>query len=288
MLVYPNTLTLIPNPALATRKLVKSASPAVSRGNVSVTAERRHLSLIVYSVDSERVKALLPAPFQVEETIIDGRAKAWVSVESFFDQNAAGQPAFEQTNYLLHVLRDGMQCHWLLGASLGSLSAVGARNPWPMPWHLSAMEFRAAYDEAMGRYSEYSLQTQSQWANSAWQIRDTGWAIDPERLDQTCPSSLPASLFNRDSTTFFARRDGSIGSRRIVRFNFEFTRGELRQAKCDLLEQLGLLKQEELLQPAFTALQHKVSCQIFSPAVLQERRALKPGPLPFAYGLSTQ
>ncbi|MEP7342149.1 MAG: DUF2071 domain-containing protein [Acidobacteriota bacterium] len=267
MLTYPKTSTITSN-ATSVRNPARSVLPSVNRGSVSVLAERKHLSMIVYGVPGERVRALLPDSFRAEETIINGRAMAWVTVESFFDQSAAGQPAFEQTDYFLHVLRDGRPGRWLLGTSLGSLAAVGARNLWTTPWHLSAMEFRVAYDRSKGRYREHSLQTQSQWVNSAWRISDTGQAIDPETFDQ---ADLPASIFGRDSTAFFARRDGSIGARRIVRLGIEFTRGEVRQAECDLLERLRLLTREELMHPAFVTLQHNARCQLF-PATVPDRR----------------
>lgn len=269
MLALPNLSMITPNAAYALRNPAQGALPSVNRGNVSVVAERKHLSIIVYAMPSERVRALIPDSFQVEETIVNRRAMAWVSIESFFDQSAAGQPAFEQTNYFLHVLRDGQAGRWLLGTSLGSLAAVGARNLWATPWHLSAMEFRVAYDRSKGRYREYSLQTQSQWVNSAWRISDTGQAIDPETFDQT---NLPASVFGHDSTAYFARRDGSIGARRIVRFNFEFMRGEIKQAECDLLENLRLLTREELMRPALVALQHSARCQLFSTTVSGRRQ----------------
>ena len=284
MLAYPNVSTIPPNPSSILRKPVKAVLPSVNKGNVSVIAERKHLSMIVYAVPSERVQALLPDSFQAEQAVINGQTMAWVSVESFSDQSLAGQPAFEQTNYLLHVLHSGQPCQLLLGSSLGSLAAVGLRNLWPTPWHLGAMEFRVAYNKIKGQYREYTLQSQSQWVNASWQIRDTGQAIDPGTVGQT---GLPASLFRSDSTVFFTRRDGSVGSRRTVRFNFEYTRGELKQAQCDLLERLGLLNvmsREELMRPAFVGLQHSAKCQLFSPTVLNDRQPLAFGhKMPTAY-----
>lgn len=267
MLNYHQSSTAILNPAIFTRKSFDRVLPSVNRGNVSVSAELRHLSLIVYAVPSDRVKALIPSSFQVEETVSNGKAMAWISVESFLDKNSIGHSAFEQTNYRLHVMRDGQPCRWLLGSSLGSLSAVGIRNLWPMPWHLSAMEFQIAYDQASGRYNQYRLQTQSQWANSCWQISDTGQAIDQETMDKI---GLPASILARHANDVFARRDGSIGSQRSAQFSFEFTRAKLIEAKCDLLESLGLLTVEELMQPALVVLQQNASRQIFSPAVISE------------------
>jgi hypothetical protein len=137
-----------------------------------------------------------------------------------------------------------------------------------MPWHLGAMEIRAAYDKLQRRYHEYSLQTQSQWVNSTWRIGDTGCAIDPAAAADT---GVPATLFRHDVSTFFARRDGSVGARRIVRFNLQLTRGKLKQAQCDLLERLGLLTREELMCPALVALQHSAVWQLFPSTVLGEQ-----------------
>jgi hypothetical protein len=260
--------TTTPAAAPVLRNPRQAAAHSVNRGDVSVMAERKHLSLIVYAVPSERVQVLLPDSFQAEETMVGGRAMAWVSVESFFDQSAASHTAFEQTDYVLHARHNGRPGSWLLGSSLGSLSAVGVRNLWPMPWHLGAMEIRAAYDKLQRRYHEYSLQTQSQWVNSTWRIGDTGCAIDPAAAADT---GVPATLFRHDVSTFFARRDGSVGARRIVRFNLQLTRGKLKQAQCDLLERLGLLTREELMCPALVALQHSAVWQLFPSTVLGEQ-----------------
>ncbi|MDQ3010023.1 MAG: DUF2071 domain-containing protein [Acidobacteriota bacterium] len=262
MLAYTN----ISNLALARRKPVKGAPPAIDRGKVRVIAERRHFSLIIYAVPSERVRALVPASLEVEETIVEGSAMAWVSIESFLDQSAAGHTAFEQTNYRLHVLRDGQPCHWLLGASLGSLAAVGARNLWPMPWHLSAMEFRVAYDKSKGRYREYNLQAQSQWANANWRIEDTGEWISLGKI-----KALPASLQNPSVTCHFQRRDGVEGRQRMRLLNPAFTRGRVKSAQCDLLIRLGLLNRNQVERPWLVALQHNLSCQFDAPALTNTR-----------------
>jgi hypothetical protein len=263
MLDYPKSSIATLNQATGVKPAPQKVLPMVRRGNVSLAAERQHLSLIVYAVPAERVRALIPSSFEVEETIINGRAMGWISVESFYDLNGAGHASFEQTNYRLHVLRDGKPCLWLMGASLGSLSAVGARNLWPMPWHLSAMEFHVAYDQMEARYRTYSLQTQSQWANANWQIEDTGEWVGLETIQQ-----LPASLRHSTATNYFLRRDGIEGQQREKTVNPLFTRGQLKSAQCDLLERLGLLDGDEIKRPALVALQHNLSCQFGAPSAV--------------------
>ena len=234
-----------------------------------LATEFHHVSTIVYAIPGERVRAIVPAAFEVAEFPIDGRRLAWLSITSFLDQwpqPRGGRGAFEQTNYRLHVLLEGEPGHWLLGASLGSLSAVAARQLWPLPWHLSAMEFQVAYDPAQGRYRDYRLQVQSQWSNACWEIEDTGTRLD---ADPGCSSLGPPSPFDlRTCTDYFIRRDGELGAYRSWQAQTDGTRGKLKVGRCDLLHRLGLLTKDELSHPSLIVLQPRLACRIYSPAIL--------------------
>lgn len=256
-------LTITPPPRPGVQLLEQNLSPMVSRGHISLAAERHHISLLVYAIPRERISAVIPGSFEVEETVVNGRVAGWISVESFFDWNGMASASFEQTNYRAHVLRQGVPCHFLLGTSLGSLSGAGARNLWPMPWHLSAMEFRVAYDHKEGRYRTYRLQTQSQWANANWELEDSGELISSREI-----AALPASLQSSTVTNYFLRRDGHQGQQQMRAFDRSFTRGALKVAKCDLLERLGLLDGKEITHPQLVALQHNLSCQFGAPSAV--------------------
>lgn len=248
------------------------AAPSVKRGSVSVNAEIQNISHILYRVPSERVRNLVPRPLVIETTEHARGRDAWLSVVSFLDLGfqSEGHRSFEQTNYRLHVMRNGQPGHWLLGISLGSLSGVGARNLWAMPWHLSAMEFQVSYDKSMGRYTDYRLQTQSQWANSSWEIIDGGQSL---LFDQAPSRELPSSPAARSIDHYYHRRDGSIGLYQTRHGNQVFTAAKLRHAQSDLIERLGLLTRDELLRPELAGVQHQTTCQIFSPAILGEKFA---------------
>lgn len=209
--------------------------------------ELLHRSIISYALPSERVRDLLPMEFTLG-------ARTVLAIESFLD---SGRTQFEQTNYRLHLHLHGRPCTWLLGTSLGSLSGVTARHLYPLPWHLSAMEFQITLDAATNRYKKYRLSTQSQWANATWEIVDTGVPVRAE-------SPL-------EVTDYFVRRDGEIGSYQTLHQLSLATRGQLKTGRCDLLTALGLLSDAELQQPTSVVLQRAVACEI-KPAVASASR----------------
>lgn len=249
------------------KTFLQGRKPMAERGNVSAQAEWQHLSLLVYAVPSERVRKYVPQSFELEEFVENRQEKAWVSVVSFLDHGTQsdGSGAFEQSNYRLHVWRDGAPAHWLLGSSLGSLSAVGARNFWTLPWHLSAMEFHTAFDANENRYRQYRLHTQSNWGSAHWSLEDSGKHFS---LTQTSDVALPASLSGTTFRNFFARRGESVGLYRTQHQNLALTRAQVLDAKCESLEQMGILTRAELQNPVLAALQHSNSCQLFYPTVI--------------------
>lgn len=239
-----------------------ASRPEVQRWlNAGQAAEVHHVSRIVYAVPAERVRALVPAAFDLETRHSEGRDTAFISIESFLDYGE-GSPlqmfdrrgtrgGFEQTNYRVHARLNGEACGWLLGTSLGSLSAVAARHLWPAPWHLSAMEFQVAYDPLDGRYQQYRLRTQSQWANAFWEIHDTGTPAEVGLLTTARPGGTHAD--------YFVRRDGVRGVYRVKLQPAFSTRGEVKQARCDLFERLGLLTADEMRRPHHVTLSHRLT-----------------------------
>ncbi len=249
------------------RPSLPQGAPGASQAresSFSIDSELRHVSLIVYAASYERVRALVPMEFELEEGEADGRRVAWLSVVSFLDRDEE-RGSFEQTSYAAHVRRNGEPGTWILGISLGSLGAVATRNLWPLPWHLSAMEIDAAYSPVKGRYAEYGLRTQSEWANASWRIEDSGVPVRMEDL-----AVLPMSLRLPATTRYFTRRDGMPGGQRVQASPAEFTRGRLRAAKCDLLARLGVLTQEELQHPFLTAVCPSMRIESGAPFVLRE------------------
>jgi hypothetical protein len=204
------------------------------------TSELLHFSMIGYSIPVERVRGILPPELESEV----GKAP-FLTITSYIDSGirlAGGgcRDAFEQTNYQLHFRESS---NWLIGTSLGSLTAVAQRHYWSRPWHLSAMEFQVSYDGHS--YRDYRLQTQSQWANSYWVIEDSG------------EMGIRVPIESR-TVDYYQRRDGRLGVSRMAYYDLYGTAGKLRAARCDLLTRLGLLTERELMCPTLVALQPRV------------------------------
>jgi hypothetical protein len=247
--------------------------------SISVAAEAQHLSQLIYAIPPARVKALLPREllakeFAPVETLFKGRSFCWLSIISYSDQssgllNSARGEAFEQTFYRLLLARAGQPFQWLFHTTVGSLDAISARLMWALPWHLGAMEFQLGYDVMNHRYQTYRLQSQSEFVNAYWEIADTG-----ETLSHAAKQIQPSLLLQPTIEECFVRRAGGIGLRQI-RFRLpDANRGQLRQARCDLLARLGLLTQAELLQPAFALLGRAARFELAAPIVLTATGAL--------------
>lgn len=251
------------------------SNPRSAKANAaSIVSEAHHLSQILYAIPCARVKAIFPIElsakgFELAETNFAGRSRCWLSVTSYLDQprNLLGRArteAVEQTFYRLHLTRAEQHFQWLLATSVGSLATVSARYLWALPWHLSAMEFQLAYDAARQSYQTYRLQTQSESVNAVWEIADVGEPVS--HFGKQLPPSLLLQPAIHDC---FVRRAGGIGLRQTRFQLLNTTHGQLRQARCDLLEQLGLLTQAELLKPAVVLLCRVARFELAAPTVLQ-------------------
>jgi uncharacterized protein YqjF (DUF2071 family) len=237
------------------------AKPSLSFEAVT-SAEWNHFSAIVYAVPVERVRDLVPAPFELEEIALTdsatGKCKSYalISVVSFLDSGSCfvmgSHHPFEQMLYRVHVRHQGRRGFWLLGVSAGSLTAVSSRRLWSLPWHLSAMEFQISREAETLQYRDYHLRSFSREANAMVEIADTGVAVAGDVCE----------LLPRISSSWFQRKDGGIGEYRVTHSSPQFTRGLIRAARFELLKKLGLLSTEEMMQPLMVTIQQNVTAQI--------------------------
>ena len=248
-----------------------AASREIGR-DIGINAELGNFSIIIYGVPSLRARVFLPNYFETEDLVLDGQTMSLVSVISYLDLGSSrnGQDAFEQTTYRLHARYGGKSVHWLLGASIGSLSAIALRQLWPMPCHLGAMEFQVMFGKNENRYLYHRLYTQSQWINASWEINDTSKPLNGS-WNPPLLRAVNVKLIN----DYFMRRDGSIGLRQIRMSNLDLTQGNLISARCDLMEKLGLVTAEEMARPMLVALQRNLLCRFDAPRSLSVDQTMK-------------
>jgi hypothetical protein len=218
------------------------------RQNQRFLARLRHFSILIYATESERVRRLLPPSFAPQELTIAGRKVSLISVISHLDIGSPvpGASGFEQTSYRLATIYNGREAQWLLGLSIGSLSALPARGLWLAPANLGAMEFKTSYNAEQRRYQRYRLSTQSRWENADWVLAGNGASLDPNQLR--------SFIDYENISDYFIRRDGAVGARQIQYTNESFQQGKLVAARSDLLTRLGLLTPEALTRPLMVAL----------------------------------
>lgn len=259
----------------ATFRSAPSAAAKTTALGAHVVSAAQHLSQLLYAVPSERVRRLLPPElvwqgFALAEMPLADTPQAWLSVVSYVDQPAhplslSSALPFEQTAYRVALKRDGRLYQWLLNLTVGSLSAVGPRQLWPLPWHLGAMELSASYDETAHRYQSYRLHTQSEHINATWVLADTGTPVSATELKTTAP---PALLAQPNLQDCFVRRDRQLGQRQTQFRVLEATRGQLLHARCDWLERAGLLTTAELQKPHAVWLSRLASFEQTAPMIM--------------------
>jgi hypothetical protein len=256
---------------------VEGRGHRIERGRVVTSIELNHISLIIYRIPVSRVCQILPPGTSLDTSVFEGEEMAWLSVFSCIDQGMGG---VESTTYRLHILSDGRPAQLVLGVSIGSLASVGARHLWQLPWHLSAMELQAAYDSANGRYSDYRLQTQSQWDNARWEMYDSGRAIEPHRILEM---GVPSSLLSERVKMIHRRQNSQNGETEFIQSEWMMTRAELKLAKSEFLERAGLLTREELANPVVAGLQTQGTVVLY-PLVAERREGT---PLIGGYSINT-
>jgi len=236
---------------------VEGRGHRIERGRVMTNIELNHISLIIYRLPATRVCQILPPGITLDTSIEGGEEMAWISVISCIDQGMGG---VENTTYRLHVIAEGRPSQLMLGVSLGSLASVGARHLWQLPWHLGAMELQAAYDPSTGRYTDYRLQTQSQWDNARWEMSDSGRAIEPQSLQK---QGVPASVVSQRVRIIYSRPNCPNSETEVVQADWMMTRAELKIGRSEFLERSGLLSREELAHPVLAGLQSQGTVTLY-------------------------
>jgi hypothetical protein len=126
---------------------------------------------------------------------------------------------------------------WFLGTTLGSWLVALPRYLWRLPWHFGRFHFDCTQD-ASGRYTCFSMVTESRWASARLDIEDTG---EPPVFAGFPDVETGLVVLTHPLTGVYARRDGHLGSYTVWHEPLAPSAGRVRSARWSLLDRLDIV-----------------------------------------------
>lgn len=244
---------------------------------IDIVSTLRHFAIITYTVDVERLAALLPARFEPTTVTLDGQTHGLLSVVPFLDDDFTFTnipfPKLQmgQTNYRAYV-RDresGELAVWFFGTSLDSWTNVVPHRLWRLPWHAGRIRFDCELDEATGLYRSYAMETASKWAPARVRLSQAAeMASQPHNLAGFPDDETGLVVLTHPLTGYYYRRDGKLGSYHIWHDRLALKPASLVSAEFGLLERLGLVSQAEQQTPHSVLLMPETVFTIYLPPVV--------------------
>lgn len=240
-------------------------------GWLSVDVTLSHLTMLTYAVEPQRLRAHIPDRFDLElVTLDDGRRAGLVSVVNFYDERFRNARcplfpmSFGQTNYRAYIRHEGKAAAWFFATTLGSLFNVIPRSVWRLPWYRARYHFEARQHPGSTVYSQLDCSAQCpETGRFEVRARDTGEAVG--RLDGFVDRETTLSILTQPVDGFLRRRDGDLTTYSVWHPLFTPTLGRAEHIRCDLLQHLDLVSQEELPQPHSLMIQPSIDYTIYLP-----------------------
>lgn len=222
---------------------------------LDVICRPRHLAIITYTVEPERLEELVPKRFGLT-TVKQGRHKlALLSAVSLINEDftLAAYPSpklrMAQVNYRVYVINreTGERCVWFLGTVIDSWMVSITRYLWRLPWHKGEIKFDFDIDKTTGRYRKYALTTKS-----------AGFAADVEIFQEESARREIPGFPDRETALIYLsqplcgycrRRDGRLSSYRIWHPRMALRDGKIRNAYFEFLAKSGLVEVREQQRP---------------------------------------
>jgi len=225
-------------------------------GLIDIRSDLLHFALITYALPAERLRRHIPDRFDIPTFPIAGQNLALMSAVPFVDDDFRYyrlapfiQWRFSQTNYRVYVVdrQTGAHVVWFFGTTLGSPIVQFARWLWRIPWHFARYQVDCRYAAEKGRYEQYEISHQSQWATAAIDLADTG---RPMGLAEGFASiEEQALILTHPVKGYFYRLDGRVGTYSVWHEQIPLTEGRANRLYFSLYERLGLLTPEEMQHP---------------------------------------
>lgn len=237
-----------------------SKRPAVNA--LTAVSDLRHFAIISFAIPAERLRALIPACFELDTIVLNGQHRALLSVVSFLNTGFRSAriplPRFTigQTNYRVYI-RDpqGRRAVWFLGTVLDSWTLFVPRNYWRLPWHRGQMRFE-------GTDQQYQLRTRSSWAPMHAQFRATPATPQYPGFADSADGQM---CLTQPLVGYYYRRDGQLGSYAIWHAPLKCQTATVTELSIGLLARWGLVSPPEQAQPYSVLLTAQSQFTIYLP-----------------------
>jgi uncharacterized protein YqjF (DUF2071 family) len=238
---------------LTTLRFSDYLHPRPQPSGIDVQCKLQHFAIISYAIAPERVRGLIPDRFALDTVMIDGQARALISVVPFIDVDFTSAkypfPKFTmgQTNYRIYIVdqETGERCVWFLGTTLDSWTLLVPRHLWQLPWHAGKITFNCQQD-SHGRYLQYQMTTESDWVPAQLSLAQTDSTVSLAGFPDTETGLV---FLTHPLAGFYHRRDGRLGTYRVWHDRLQVQAAQLRHARFGLLSRLNIVSAAEQLKP---------------------------------------
>jgi uncharacterized protein YqjF (DUF2071 family) len=210
--------------------------------------EMRDFGIVTYSVDPDRLAALLPHSFEPDVFTLDsGRECAFVSAVPFrvasLTIGGGWIPlGFVQVNYRAYIRRHGERCVWFFGSSVSSRIVIVPRLLYGLPWYFTESSMDAAWVDGAG--SAYTLRNSGTWGGADLECSGSGKAVG--RLDGFADLHETRAVLTAPLSGFCLRRDGALLEIRVKHEPLPAQTATARTARFPVFEDLNLCASESV------------------------------------------
>lgn len=229
--------------------------PRPTPSGIDVSCGLRHFAIITWAVPAERFAGLWPDRFELDTVVVNGARCGLISAVPFEDVDFTAAcfpfPRFTmgQTNYRVYIIdrQTGERAVWFLGTTLDSWTLLVPRYVWQLPWHPGRIRFEYDEDPHSGLYRRYYMHTRSSWAAAEVELFQDGH--EPFDFSGFPDTETALVYLTHPLAGFYYRRDGIAGTYRVWHDRLQVRPAQLRKARFELLERLGLVSREEQQTP---------------------------------------
>lgn len=237
------------------RKLEDYLTERPKPKGMDVLCGLQHFAIITYAVPAERFSGIFPDRFQLDTIEVNERSLGLISVVPFIDVDFTSAvfpfPKFTmgQTNYRIYIIdrTTGERCVWFLGTTLDSWTLAVPRYLWNLPWHAGKVRFDCCLNRSTGLYEKYEMTTESNWAEAAVELHQSGEDV----FDfPGFPDSESALVYlTHPLAGFYYRRDGKLGTYGVWHKELLVKPATLQSGCFRLLSKLGIVSESEQRNP---------------------------------------